>query len=64
MAARPTVPMVADAVAFFASGAAALVYQVAWQRIPALETGVGIYSIALEDGVDVRARTCNRPLAV
>src|SRR6188768_431725 len=33
--------------AFFLSGAAGLVYQVAWQRILALETGVGIYSIAL-----------------
>jgi predicted membrane-bound spermidine synthase len=39
--------MVAAAAAFFASGFAALVYQVAWQRILALETGVGIYSIAL-----------------
>ena len=47
MPARPSAPMVAAAVAFFASGAAALVYQVAWQRILALETGVGIYSIAL-----------------
>ena len=32
--------------AFLLSGAAALVYQVAWQRILALETGVGLYSIA------------------
>jgi hypothetical protein len=39
--------MLAAGAAFFASGAAALVYQVAWQRILALETGVGIYSIAL-----------------
>jgi spermidine synthase len=39
--------MVAAAAAFFASGYAALVYQVAWQRILALQTGVGIYSIAL-----------------
>lgn len=39
--------MAAAAGAFFASGAAALVYQVAWQRILALETGVGLYSIAL-----------------
>src|SRR5688500_7734580 len=47
MAARPSAPMAAAAAAFFASGFAALVYQVAWQRILALETGVGIYSIAL-----------------
>lgn len=33
--------------AFFLSGAAGLVYQVAWQRILALMSGVGIYSIAL-----------------
>jgi spermidine synthase len=33
--------------AFFSSGAAALVYQVAWQRILALHSGVGIYSIAM-----------------
>src|SRR6266481_1079094 len=32
---------------FFLSGAAALVYQVAWQRILALQTGVGLYSIAV-----------------
>ena len=31
---------------FVLSGAAALVYQVAWQRLLALSTGVGIYSIA------------------
>ena len=35
------------AAAFFLSGAAALVYQVAWQRILALHSGVGIYSIAM-----------------
>jgi spermidine synthase len=35
------------AAAFFASGAAALVYQVSWQRILALHSGVGIYSIAM-----------------
>ncbi len=40
-------PLAATAVAFFASGAAALVYQVAWQRILALHTGVGVQSIAL-----------------
>jgi spermidine synthase len=33
--------------AFFSSGASALVYQVAWQRILALHSGVGIYSIAM-----------------
>ncbi len=33
--------------AFFLSGLAALVYQVVWQRILALHSGVGIYSIAL-----------------
>jgi predicted membrane-bound spermidine synthase len=32
---------------FFLSGASALVYQVAWQRILALHSGVGIYSIAM-----------------
>jgi predicted membrane-bound spermidine synthase len=34
-------------VAFFLSGAAALVYQVAWQRILTLHTGIGIVSISL-----------------
>jgi predicted membrane-bound spermidine synthase len=34
------------AAAFLASGAAGLVYQVAWQRILALQSGVGIYSVA------------------
>jgi len=33
--------------AFFASGAAALVYQESWQRILALHSGIGIYSIAV-----------------
>jgi spermidine synthase len=32
---------------FLLSGAAALVYQVAWQRLLALQSGVGIYSVAL-----------------
>jgi spermidine synthase len=32
--------------AFFASGFAALVYQVAWQRLLLLQTGVGLYSVA------------------
>src|SRR6187200_1492713 len=35
------------AIAFFLSGLAALVYQVTWQRILALHSGVGIYSIAV-----------------
>lgn len=33
-------------VLFCLSGAAALVYQVAWQRVLALHTGVGVYSVA------------------
>ncbi|PYQ03094.1 MAG: hypothetical protein DMF83_22060 [Acidobacteria bacterium] len=33
--------------AFFVSGISALVYQIAWQRILALHSGVGIYSIAM-----------------
>jgi hypothetical protein len=33
--------------AFFLSGAAGLVYQVAWQRILALHSGVGAYSVAM-----------------
>jgi spermidine synthase len=33
--------------AFFVSGAAALVYQVAWQRLLALQTGVGAWSVAV-----------------
>lgn len=33
-------------VLFCLSGAAALVYQVAWQRLLALDTGVGVYSVA------------------
>jgi predicted membrane-bound spermidine synthase len=32
---------------FFLSGVAALVYQVVWQRILALQTGVGLHSIAV-----------------
>jgi spermidine synthase len=34
-------------VAFFLSGAAALVYQVVWQRILELSSGIGIYSVAM-----------------
>src|SRR5262245_64755151 len=33
--------------AFLLSGGAGLVYQVAWQRILALQSGIGIYSVAL-----------------
>jgi spermidine synthase len=40
-------PLALAATAFFASGFAALVYQVAWQRVLALHTGVGIYSVAM-----------------
>ena len=32
---------------FFLSGVAALVYQVAWQRLLALHSGVGLYSVAM-----------------
>ncbi len=39
--------LVPAAAAFFLSGASALVYQVAWQRILALHTGVGLYSVAV-----------------
>jgi hypothetical protein len=35
------------AAAFFLSGAAALIYQVTWQRRLALHSGVGIYSVAM-----------------
>jgi predicted membrane-bound spermidine synthase len=34
-------------VAFFLSGAAALVYQVVWQRVLELSSGIGIYSVAM-----------------
>lgn len=37
----------AVSVAFFLSGASALVYQVSWQRILALHSGVGTYSVAM-----------------
>lgn len=43
----PRPPLVLVGFAFFLSGAAALAYQVAWQRILALQTGVGLYSIAV-----------------
>ncbi len=35
------------AVAFLLSGAAALVYQVVWQRVLELSSGIGIYSVAM-----------------
>jgi spermidine synthase len=39
--------MILRGVAFFLSGAAALVYQVVWQRILTLHTGIGVVSVAL-----------------
>ena len=39
------IPLVS--IAFFLSGAAALIYQVTWQRLLALHSGVGIYSVAI-----------------
>ncbi len=39
--------LLAVGAAFFVSGIAALVYQITWQRILALHSGVGIYSIAM-----------------
>jgi len=39
--------MVLLGLAFFLSGAAALVYQVLWQRILTLHTGIGVVSVAL-----------------
>jgi spermidine synthase len=42
---RPQRPSLV-AVAFFLSGAAALVYQVVWQRMLELSSGIGIYSVA------------------
>jgi spermidine synthase len=41
----PRLPLVGAA--FFLSGAAALAYQVSWQRVLALQTGVGLYSVAV-----------------
>ena len=43
---RPA-PLGLAVAAFLLSGAAGLVYQVSWQRILALQSGVGIYSIAM-----------------
>jgi spermidine synthase len=39
--------LIAAAVLFFLSGGAALVYQVAWQRLLAFASGMGIYSVAV-----------------
>jgi spermidine synthase len=39
--------MILLGVAFFLSGAAALVYQVVWQRILTLHTGIGVVSVSL-----------------
>ncbi len=44
---RQTVTLRLTAALYLFSGVAALVYQVAWQRILALYTGVGLYSIAV-----------------
>ncbi len=41
------VPMALLGLAFFLSGAAALVYQVVWQRILTLHTGIGVVSVSL-----------------
>jgi spermidine synthase len=39
--------LVVSAVLFFLSGFSALIYQVAWQRILSLQSGVGVYSITV-----------------
>lgn len=39
--------LVVSAVLFFLSGFSALIYQVAWQRILLLQSGVGVYSITV-----------------
>jgi predicted membrane-bound spermidine synthase len=45
---KPASPAVVPAgLLFFLSGTAALVYQVAWQRLLALHSGVGLYSVAM-----------------
>ena len=44
---RPSLRLALIGLAFFLSGAAALGYQVAWQRILAFQTGVGLYSISV-----------------
>jgi predicted membrane-bound spermidine synthase len=47
MSARYRIRLLLIAAAFFLSGGAALVYQVVWQRLLALHTGIGVTSIAL-----------------
>jgi len=44
---RDTPRVVLAGLLFLLSGAAALVYQVAWQRLLALHSGVGLYSVTL-----------------
>src|SRR5262245_34481809 len=44
---RDTPAVAAAGLLFLLSGAAALVYQVAWQRLLALHSGVGLYSVAM-----------------
>jgi spermidine synthase len=44
---RDTPAVVLAGLLFFLSGGAALVYQVAWQRLLALHSGVGLYSVAM-----------------
>jgi spermidine synthase len=44
---RDTPAVVFAGLLFFLSGAAALVYQVAWQRLLALHSGAGLYSVAM-----------------
>ena len=44
---RDTPAVVLAGLLFFLSGAAALVYQVTWQRLLALHSGVGLYSVAM-----------------
>ncbi len=45
--ARDTPAVVVAGLLFLASGAAALVYQVSWQRLLALHSGAGLYSVAM-----------------
>ena len=44
---RETPAVLATGLLFLLSGAAALVYQVAWQRLLALHSGIGLYSVAM-----------------
>ena len=47
MTGRDTPRVALAGLLFLLSGAAALVYQVAWQRLLALHSGVGLYSVAM-----------------